>query len=155
MDSTKERKAKVLTFTGTHHTITMTEQKTSKALNATLWLTQILLAITFIWAGAMKIFKPDELPWPWIQENPTLATLTGVVDILAAFGLVLPAWFRMHSKLTIFAAYGTILLMITASVFHIARGEGAQIGFNIFVLICAVFIAWGRQTRARITDKAG
>ena len=41
----------------------------------------------------------------------------------------------------------TIALMIVASAFHIARGEGSQIGFNIFVAILAAFIAWGRQRR--------
>ena len=131
----------------------MTNQKTSKTLHVALWITQILLAITFIWAGTMKLFKPDELPWPWIKENPNLTMITGVVDVLAGFGLVLPAMLRRYTRLTIFAAYGTILLMISASVFHISRGEGSQIGFNIFVLICAIFIAWGRRTTARITNK--
>jgi len=131
----------------------MVGQKTSKTLHVILWFIQILLSITFIWSGAMKIFKPDELPWPWIKESPALAMITGVIDLLAGFGLVLPAMLRIYSKLTIYAAYGTISLMIAASIFHVSRGEGSQIGFNMFVLVCAIFIAWGRQTRARITDK--
>jgi uncharacterized membrane protein YphA (DoxX/SURF4 family) len=137
----------------TLNTIIMVGQKTSKTLHVILWFIQILLSITFIWSGAMKIFKPDELPWSWIKESPALAMITGVIDLLAGFGLVLPAMLRIYSKLTIYAAYGTILLMIAASIFHVSRGEGSQIGFNIFVLVCAIFIAWGRQTRARITDK--
>jgi hypothetical protein len=131
----------------------MSEQKPSKALNIVLWTTQILLSVTFIWAGAMKIAKPDELPWAWVKENPGLATITGVFDLLAGFGLVLPSILRIQPSLTIYAAYGTILLMIAASVFHILRGEGSQIGFNIFVFVCAIFIAWGRQTKAPITSK--
>lgn len=131
----------------------MGEEKTSKALNIVLWTTQILLAALLIWAGTMKIFSPDQLPWPWVKENPGLATITGVFDLLAGFGLVLPSMLRIQPRLTIYAAYGTILLMIAASVFHIARGEGSQIGFNIFVFVCSIFIAWGRQTKAPITSK--
>lgn len=125
-------------------------QKTFKFLNAILWIVQLLLAATFIWAGTMKLFKPEELPWPWIQENPALVILTGVIDLLAGFGLVLPTALRIQPKLTVYAAYGIILLMTAASIFHISRGEGSQIGFNIFVLICAVFIVWGRQKKAPV-----
>ena len=79
--------------------------------------------------------------------------LTGVLDLLAGIGLVLPALFRIQPKLTIYAAYGTIVLMIAASVFHITRGEVSQIGVNIFFAVFAVFIAWGRQKKAPITPK--
>jgi uncharacterized membrane protein YphA (DoxX/SURF4 family) len=131
----------------------MHKQQPSTVLNVVLWITQILLAVTFIWAGTMKIFRPDELPWPWTKENPNLVMITGVLDLLAGFGLVLPAMLRIQPKLTIYAAYGIILLMVAASIFHIARGEGTQIGFNVFVLVCTVFIARGRQTKAPITAK--
>jgi hypothetical protein len=127
-----------------------TEQKTSKTINIILWAAQVLLAVTLIWAGAMKLFKPEDLPWPWIKENPNLVNATGILDLLAGMGLVLPALLRIQQQLTTYAAYGTIALMIGASIFHISRGEGSQIGFNIFVLVTAGFIAWGRQKKAPI-----
>lgn len=126
------------------------EQKPSRVFNIVLWTLQVLLAATFIWAGAMKLFKSDELPWLWIKENPRLVIITAIFDLLAAFGLVLPALLRIQPKLTIYAAYGTIILMIVASIFHISRGEESQIGFNIFALACAILIAWGRQKKAPI-----
>jgi hypothetical protein len=113
----------------------------------------VLLAITFIWAGAMKLFKPADLPWQWIKENPNLVKVTGIIDLLAGVGLVLPALLRIQPTLTIYASYGIITLMIGASMFHIVRGETAQIGFNIFVALTAVFIAWGRQKKAPMTLK--
>jgi hypothetical protein len=119
--------------------------KASKTINIALWIAQGLLAVTLIWAGAMKIFKPTDLPWPWIKENPHLVTVTGLLDLLAGLGIVLPSILRMQPKLTIYAAYGIIALMIGASIFHISRGEAKDIGFNIFVLLVAVFIAWGRK----------
>lgn len=123
----------------------MAVQEQSKAVNILLWITQIFLAIIFIWAGAMKLFQPEELPWLWVKENPGLVKVSGIFDLLAGFGLTLPSLLRIQPKLTVYAAYGAITLMIAASVFHIMRGEGSQIGFNIVILIAALFIVWGRR----------
>ena len=128
-------------------------QTTSKRFNILLWVAQLLIAVLFIWAGSMKLFNADALPWPWVKQNPGLVKVTAVFDLLAGFGLVLPALLRILPKLTVYAAYGTILLMIAASVFHISRGEASNIGFNIFVLLLAIFIAWGRGTKAPIAPK--
>lgn len=128
------------------------EQKTSKTTNIILWITQGLLAATFTWAGFMKLFKPEDLPFPWIKDNTNLVILTGIVDVLAGLGIVLPTLLRIQPKLTIFAAYGIVVLMAVASVFHISRGEAKDIGFNIFIALLAVLVAWGRQTKAPITD---
>ena len=129
------------------------EQKTSKTMNVILWIIQGLLAVTFFGAGLMKIFKPEELPFPWVKGNTNLVLLTGIVDLLGGLGITLPALFRIQPKLTIFAAYGIIVLMIVASVFHISRGEAKDIGFNIFMALLAVFVACGRKTKATITPK--
>jgi len=64
---------------------------------------------------------------------------------------MLPALLRIKPQLTIYTAYGTIVLMIAASIFHISRGEAKDIGFNIFIIVLAAFIAWGRQKKAPIT----
>lgn len=109
-----------------------------------IWITQGLLAVTFIWAGLMKICKPGSLPFPWVKDNPALVLLTGIVDLLAGVGIILPAALSIRPKLTIFAAYGIIALMIAAIIFHISRGEEKNIGFNIFILLLTVFVAWGR-----------
>ncbi|GGH20120.1 hypothetical protein GCM10007423_00320 [Dyadobacter endophyticus] len=93
----------------------------------------------------MKLFKPDGLPFPWIKNNPGLVLLTGVVDLLGGIGILLPAVLRIRPVLTVFAAYGIIALMAIAIIFHVSRGEAKNIGFNIFVLSLAAFVAWGRQ----------
>jgi hypothetical protein len=123
------------------------QQKISKTMNICLWVAQVILASSLIWASTMKLFQPaDKLAemWPWTADHTILVKLTGVLDLLAALGLILPALLRIQPKLTIYAAYGIILLMIAASIFHIARGEASQIGINIFFAAFAVFIAWGR-----------
>lgn len=129
------------------------EPQTSKTMNIILWIAQTLLAVTFIWAGFMKIAKPEDLPFPWVKDHTNLVLITGIVDLLGGLGIVLPALLRIQPQLTIFAAYGIIVLMIVASVFHISRGEAKDIGFNIFIALLAVFVAWGRQKKVPITPK--
>lgn len=129
------------------------EQKTSKTMNTILWIIQGFLAVTFIWAGFMKIFKPADLPFPWVKDNTNLVLLTGIVDLLGGLGIVLPALFRIQPKLTIFAAYGIVVLMAAASAFHLLRAEAKDIGFNIFMALLAVFVAWGRKTKGTRTPE--
>jgi hypothetical protein len=134
----------------------MGEKKSSKAMNIALWVAQGLLAASLVWASTMKLFQPaDQLAemWPWTAEHADLVKLTGVLDLLAAMGLILPALLRIQPKLTIYAAFGTIALMVVASIFHIARGESSQIGVNIFFAVLAAFVAWGRLKKVPIATK--
>src|SRR5450432_3570418 len=130
-----------------------TEPKTSKTMNIILWTAQGLLAVTFISAGFLKILQPEKLPFPWVKDNVNLVLFTGIVDLLGGIGIVFPTLLRIKPKLTIIAAYGIIVLMAASSVFHISRGEAKDIGFNIFMALLAVFIAWGRQTIIVTTPK--
>jgi hypothetical protein len=99
----------------------------------------------------MELLPSDKLAemWAWVADNATLVKFTGVVDLLAGIGPVLPAVLHIQPKLAIYTAYGT-LLMMAASLFHIAREEASQISLNIFVVLIAVLIAWGRQAKAPI-----
>lgn len=127
------------------------EQKPSKALNVILWIAQVILSASFIWAATLKLFQPAEqlaAMWPWTANNPGLVKLTGVLDLLAGIGFVLPMLFSTQPKLTSYAAYGAVALMIAASGFHIVRGEASLIGINIFFATLAIFVAWGRQNKA-------
>lgn len=125
-------------------------QRASNTLNNILWITQALLAVTFIWAAYMKLFAPSEKlhqMWPWTAGNKNLVKLTGLLDLMAGAGLVLPELLRVQPKLTIYTSYGVVILMTAACVFHISREEVSQISFNIVVALLAIFIAWGRQTK--------
>ncbi len=134
----------------------MTTSIKFKVLNITVWVAQALLSLTLIWAGYAKLFQPFEETakmLPWALENPGLVTLTGIVDLLGGLGIILPAALRIQPKLTVLAAYGIIALMIVASIFHVTRGESSLIGMNIFFLVLAVFVVWGRTKKAPIVTK--
>lgn len=135
----------------------MTNSNSSKALNIALWVAQGILALIFLWAAYTKLFQPLEEAakmLPWAKDNPGLVKITGVVELLGAIGIILPAALRIQPKLTILAAYGIIALMISAAVFHISRGEASLIGMNIFFLLLAAFVAWGRSKKVLILPKA-
>lgn len=136
----------------------MTNQfQSSKALHMTLWLAQLILAASLIWATTMKWTQPPaalETMWPWTGQVPDwFVRFTGLVDLLGAMGLVLPSLLRIRPALTPIAALGVVALMVCASVFHILRGEASVIGVNLVFALLAVFIAWGRLKKAPILAK--
>jgi len=125
----------------------MSIRKSSKWLHIALWAMQVLLSVTLVWAGYMKLYQtPEELSamWPWAgQVPPLLVKCTGVIDLLAGLGLLLPALLNIRPALTFFAACCIVLLMVCAMVFHISRGESPL--FNMVFAVFAAFIAWGRR----------
>tara|TARA_R110000744_G_scaffold292190_3_gene402774 strand:+ start:2819 stop:3196 length:378 start_codon:yes stop_codon:yes gene_type:complete len=118
-------------------------QKISKTLKIFLWTTQIILALALIFGAIIKLFLPRqklEEMFPWTADNGTLLILTAFADLLLGIGIILP-----RPKLNILASYGLILLMISASIFHIFRNEVSDIGINIFFLLTAIFIILGKR----------
>lgn len=129
----------------------------SKGLNIGLWVAQGFLALMFIMPAFMKMFQPIEalsamLPWAG-QVSPIMVRSLGFIDLLGGLGIILPSALRILPKVTVLAAIGGILLMVCAIVFHLSRGEGSVIGFNILLIALLVFVAWGRMTKAPIYAK--
>lgn len=128
-----------------------------KTMHIVLWVLQVLLAATLIWAAFAKLFQPIaqlRTMWPWTGEiSPALVRSTGVIDLLGALGVLLPSLFRFKPILTPIAAFGIVLLMISASIFHISRGEASQIDFNLVFGLIAGFVAYGRLKIAPIPKK--
>lgn len=128
----------------------------NKNWNTILWICQALLAAGFLAGAYLKLtYSISDLTemWLWAGENPRLVKVTGILDLLAAIGLVLPGILKIRPSLTILAAYGTVLMMLGAIVFHVSRGESSDIGINIAYLLLAVLIAWGRLKKAPIAGK--
>ena len=125
-------------------------------MNITLWTVQVILAATFFWAAYMKLVQPMEqlaTMWPWTKNNETLVTISGIADLLAAIGLILPGLLRTLPKFIVYACIGILVLMVAAIIFHISRGEASQIGITVFVAGLAVFVIWGRMRRPVIGMK--
>lgn len=136
----------------------MTTHKTpSKALNISLWIAQITLAIMFLMAGITKSIQPIEqlgASMPWVNEVPAgLVRFIGISELLGGIGLLLPALLRIKPILTPLAALGLFTVMVLAFVYHIAKGEYEALGFNVILGGIALFIAWGRYKKVPIASK--
>lgn len=134
-----------------------TPSKNVKLINWTLWVSQIVIAVMFIMPSFMKMLQPIAelsamLPWT-AQVDETTVRLLGFIDLLGGVGIILPSILRIMPKISVWAAFGNILLMLSAIVFHISRGESSVIGFNIFLIAMLLFIAWGRTKKAPILPK--
>lgn len=135
----------------------MTNQKSNKAINITLWIAQGLLAVMFIMAGIMKATQPIEAlaeSLPWVTSTPLgLVRFIGISELLGGLGLLIPSIFRFKPFLTVWAALGLALVMVLAAGFHASRGEFSNIGMNIVLFGLALFIAWGRNKKAPVLAK--
>jgi uncharacterized membrane protein YphA (DoxX/SURF4 family) len=132
------------------------KQQSSQAVHIILWIAQVLLAALFIMGAIMK-FQPIakiSVMMPWMGQVPVwFVRLLAIVDLAAALGLILPSLLRIKPKLTPWAAIGSMMLMLCASVFHVARGEASAIGLNIAAAFIAAFIVWGRFAKSPIESK--
>ncbi|RAW02268.1 DoxX family protein [Pseudochryseolinea flava] len=113
-----------------------------------LWSLQIVLALLLLSGAAMKLLMPIEdlsKMWAWAGEvPPAFVRFIGGVDLLGAVGIVLPLQLAGRFNAMAISGAGIVALMISASIFHIQRGEGSEIGINIVVGFIAAFVAWKR-----------
>ena len=126
-------------------------------IGVALWIVQGLLALTFVGTGIWKIATPIPrlaamIPWAG-QVSPALLYATAVFDILGGLGILLPSATRINPRLTILAALGCVALQASAIVFHLSRGEAANTPFNFLLVALALFVAWGRRSRAPIAPR--
>lgn len=113
-----------------------------------LWVLQWVLALMFLMAGLMKMMQPKEKlaeKMGWVNDFSSGAVKTiGMVEVLAAIGLVVPPLVGVARDLTPAAAAGLVLLMIGAARVHLRRNEPQMIMINTMLGVMALVVAWGR-----------
>ncbi|MFM8893935.1 MAG: DoxX family protein [Actinomycetales bacterium] len=119
-------------------------------MNIALWVIAAVLALAFLAAGAMKALKGKQ----GLQANPRMAWTAdfsdgairaiGVVEILGAIGLILPALSGVAVILVPLAAVGLALAMLGAIIVHLRRGEREGAIAPAVLMILAIVVAWGR-----------
>jgi uncharacterized membrane protein YphA (DoxX/SURF4 family) len=117
-------------------------------MNVLLWLLQVVLAFMFLMAGSMKLAKPkDEMAeqMAWVEDfsQNTIKTI-GVLEILGAVGLILPAIAGVAPVLVPLAATGLGLTMVGATAVHVRRSEMPNVAITVMLLILSALVAWGR-----------
>jgi hypothetical protein len=130
-----------------------TAPATSRKATVALWTVQGLLAATFLIAGASKLVMPaDQLT----QDSDFAASFLrfiGVVEVLGAVGVILPALLRVRPMLTPLAAAGLVIVMAGAVVSTVVTmGMGPAL-FPLVVGAAAAFVIYGRTHLAPVTGR--
>ena len=131
-----------------------TTQRIRRRLSTVLWVLQWALGVSLVAAGVTKLALPfaDAVQmFPWATDVPTLFTVTSVLDVLGGIGVIVPALTRIFPWLTVVAAGGVVLLMLSAVAFYLTRDEASEIAPNVVLALIAAVIAVGRARLAPIT----
>lgn len=113
-------------------------------MNTILWVLQVLLAVAFFAHGWLFLAPPPEMLAQMQSIPPAFRIFIGVAEVLAAVGLVLPGLTRMLPWLIPSAAAGLMVVMIGATILHIARGEVSSAMTTAILLVLLTFVAYMR-----------
>jgi hypothetical protein len=115
-------------------------------MNILLWVLQILLAAAFLAHGWLLVAPPANLVEQMNASMPRWFQLfLGIAEILAAIGLTLPGMTRVLPWLITWAAVGIMIVMVSATAFHVVRGEMMSAAITLVLLAMAAFVAWMRH----------
>jgi putative oxidoreductase len=121
-------------------------------MNIFVWILQILLAIAFLAHGLLFLFPPPDIAALMNASLPRWFQLfLGWAEILAATGLTLPAITRIQPWLVTWAAVGIMIVMVSATYYHIVRGEISSAVVTLILLAMAAFVAYMRYRVLPIT----
>ena len=119
-------------------------------MNLSLWIAAGLLAAVALVGGISKTFVPKAKlaaahggEWTAGASVGFVKTL-GVLELLAAVGLTLPAIVDIAPVIVPITAVCWVLLMIGAMITHARLGQPRLALLNVAYLAVAAFIAWGR-----------
>jgi hypothetical protein len=119
-------------------------------MNTTLWIATGLLALVALSGGITKTFIPKEKlehheGAAWTRGfSPAFVKTLGVLELLAAVGLILPALVDVVPVMVPVTAVCWIALMIGAMITHGRLGQVKLVMVNVVYTALAVFIAVGR-----------
>jgi putative oxidoreductase len=111
--------------------------KSSKAMNITLWVFSGLLAALFVIAGGAKFIgamDDDFIRWGYTLG---FAAMVGILEVVGAVGL-------LFKRTAGWAAVGLMVIMLGAMWTHIAHAEYIMLLLPIAVFLSLGFVAWGR-----------
>ena len=115
-------------------------------METALWIAQVLLAAIFLVTGTTKLTQPrlkmaaGPMRWAADVTDRQFRTI-GLLEVLGAIGLILPAALGIAPLLVPLAAIGLVLVMIGAIHVHVRHGETNRLAVPIVVLALALFVA--------------
>lgn len=119
-------------------------------MNTTLWIAAGLLALVALSAGLTKTLIPKERleqhdGAAWTRAaSPGFVKTLGVLELLAAAGLILPAVTGVAPVMVPVTAVCWIALMVGAMLTHARLGQLQAVMLNAVYVLLAVYVAVGR-----------
>jgi hypothetical protein len=115
-------------------------------MNVVLWILQVLLAAAFIAHGLLFLMPPPDIAVQMDASLPKWFQLfLGVAEVLAAVGLTLPGLTRILPWLVTWAAGGIMIVLTSATIWHVVRGEISSAAITLVLLAMATFVAYMRH----------
>jgi uncharacterized membrane protein YphA (DoxX/SURF4 family) len=114
-------------------------------METALWIAQVLLAAIFLVTGTTKLTQPrlkmaaGPMRWAADVTDRQFRTI-GLLEVLGAIGLILPAALGIAPLLTSLAAVGLVLVMVGAIYTHVRYDESERLAVPIVVLALALFV---------------
>jgi uncharacterized membrane protein YphA (DoxX/SURF4 family) len=123
-------------------------------MNIVLWVLQVLLALAFFAHGFLLLSPPPEIAAQMNAELPrAFWVFLGIAEVLAAIGLTLPGITRIMPALVPAAAVGVMIVMIAATIWHLARREFSGAAITAVLLAMATYTAYARWRIAPIRPR--
>jgi hypothetical protein len=114
-------------------------------MNILLWVLQALLAAAFLAHGLLLLMPPAEIAAQMTAELPrSFWVFLGVAEVAAAVGITLPGVTRILPWLVPAAAAGIMFVMVSATIWHVMRGEISSAVVTLVLLVMATFVAYMR-----------
>jgi uncharacterized membrane protein YphA (DoxX/SURF4 family) len=115
-------------------------------MNIVLWVLQVVLAVAFFAHGWMMLAPPPDIAELMNASLPRwFQIFVGAAEVLAAIGLILPGATRILPGLVTWAAVGIMVVMVSATVWHVVRNEMSSAAITLLLLCMAGFVAYARQ----------
>jgi hypothetical protein len=110
-----------------------------------VWVLQVLLAIAFLAHGWLLLSPPAAIAEQMNAALPRwFQIFLGVAEVLAAVGLTLPPLTGILPGLAVWASVGIMIVMVSATAFHLSRGEISSAATTFVLLGIATFVAYMR-----------
>ncbi len=117
-------------------------------MNILLWVLQALAALLYGASGVMKVFMFDKVSegvasFGALPRNAWMAL--GILELICAVGLIVPAALHWQSRLTVLAA---TVLAVESLLFvwvHVKYREATPIVMSVVLGLIMAFIAYGRM----------
>ena len=124
-------------------------------MNILLWVLQVLLALAFFAHGWMFLFPPEAIVEQMNASLPRwFQVFLGAAEVLAAIGLTLPGLTGIKPWLVPSAALGIMIVLVSATVYHLVRNEISSAIITLVLLMLATAVAYLRWRVVPIRARA-